>query len=494
MTQTTHTPPTSSTPQTPSTPQPAASTQTSAGAPAGSTPATSYSVPAPSGYSSPASPTPLSYAASARHQRRAHQVIPGAAHTYAKGDDQYPEGMAPVIVRGQGAHVFDLDGNDLIEYGSGVRSVTLGHGYKPVCDAAARTMCDGTNFARPAAIELAAAEKMLELLPRAEMIKFGKNGSDAVSGAVKIARAYTGRERVAVCGDQPFFSVDNWFIGTTPMASGIPSSEKSRTHAFRHNDLASVQALFDAYPGEIAAVVTEAQTHEPPPPTYLHDLQELCHRNGALMVLDETITGFRWHNGGAQGLFDFTPDLSTFGKAMANGFAVSALLGRREYMRLAGTEQTDRERCFVLSLTHGAETHALAACMATIQTYQTRDVIGEMVRQGDRLRRGVEAVIAQTHTGDYFHTFGRSCLLLFATLDPAGQRSQPYRTLFMQEMLKHGIIAPNFVVGAAHTNDDIDRTIEATRESLIVYRRAIDEGVEKYLVGRPVKPVFRSRN
>jgi len=436
----------------------------------------------------------LSFAKSIAHQRRAHALIPGGAHTYAKGDDQYPENMCPVITRGRGAHVWDLDGNEFIEYGAGVRSVTLGHGYKPVCEAACQAMIGGTNFARPAAIELEAAEKMLGMIPTAEMIKFGKNGSDAVSGALKIARAYTGREMVMVCGDHPFFSVDDWFIGVTAMNAGIPDWATKQTVKFKYNDLASAQALFNQYPNQIACIITEAETGEPPKPNFLHDLQELAHKNGALFVLDETITGFRWDNRGAQGMYNLTPDLSTFGKGMANGFSVSALLGRREYMELAGISQKERERCFVLSLTHGAETPGLAACMATIDAYHATDPIGTMVHQGGKLRDGLKQIIAVKGLTDFIPITGKPQLVMFGTLDEKHERSQPYRTLFLQELLKRGIISPSFVVSAAHSDSDIEMTIEAVGEACDVYKHALNDGIDKYLVGRPVQPVFRKWN
>ena len=428
------------------------------------------------------------------HQMRAHQIIPGAAHTYAKGDDQFPEGMCPVIARGQGCHIWDIDGNEFIEYGAGVRSITLGHGFKPVCDAAYQAMLNGTNFVRPAEIELRAAERMLEVIDHADMVKFGKNGSDAVSGAVKIARAYTGREMVAICGDQPFFSVDDWFMGTTAMNAGIPEYAKQQTVKFKYNDLPSVQALFDQYPSQIACLILEAETVELPQPNYHHDLQELAHKNGAILILDETVTGFRWHIGGAQKFYNFVPDLSTFGKGMANGFSVAALCGKREYMRLAGTEHTDRERCFVLSLTHGAETSGLAACIATIDAYEEIDACGIMARQGAKLQAGLRQVIEGNDVADYFQIMGRPWLTFFATMDQTKQRSQSFRTLFIQEIMKRGIVAPSFAVSAAHGDADIQRTVEAVGEALGVYRRAIDEGVEKYLVGRSVQPVFRKYN
>lgn len=436
----------------------------------------------------------LEMSRSVDHQSRAHRLIPGAAHTYAKGDDQFPEGLCPVIRRGEGCRVWDLDGNAFIEFGAGVRSITLGHGYKPVCDAAYQAMLDGTNFVRPAEIELAAAEAMLGMIDGADMVKFGKNGSDAVTGALKLARAYTGRDKVAVCSDQPFFSVDDWFIGTTAMNSGIPESTQAQTLKFKYNDLADAAALFERHPGEIACLILEAETIEPPATAYLHRLQALCHEHGAVFILDETITGFRWHRSGAQKLYNLRPDLSTFGKAMANGFSVSALCGKRDIMRLAGTEHTDRERCFVLSLTHGGETSSLAACIATIRAYQETDVVGVLERQGNRLKMGLAQVTADLELGEHFLVTGRPQLLLYATLDATKQRSQPFRTLFLQELIKNGVLAPNFVVNAAHTDAAIDQTIDAVAASLRVYRQALEDGVEHFLVGRPVKPVFRKFN
>src|SRR5579859_7211488 len=146
-------------------------------------------------------------------QRKSHAIIPGGAHTYAKGDDQYPEQAPGFIARGEGCRVWDIDGNEFIEYGMGVRSVTLGHNYRPVADAVVRHLDLGLNFVRPHRLELAAAERLVELIPSAEMVKFGVNGSDVTSAAVRLARAYTGRDLVAVCSDQPFFSTDDWFMG-----------------------------------------------------------------------------------------------------------------------------------------------------------------------------------------------------------------------------------------------------------------------------------------
>ena len=262
-------------------------------------------------------------------QPKAHALIPGGAHTYAKGDDQYPEQAPSFIARGKGCHVWDIDGNEFIEYGMGLRAVGLGHAFEPVLQAAYKQMQLGSNFTRPAKIEVDAAEALLEIVDGADMVKFAKNGSDVTTAAVKLARAYTGRDLIAICGDQPFFSTDDWFIGTTEMDAGIPEAVAKLTLKFRYNDLASLADLFDQHPGKIACVVMEAETATAPTPGYLTQVKHLCEQRGAVLIFDEMITGFRWHIGGAQKFHGVVPHLSTFGKAMGNGFAVSALAGER---------------------------------------------------------------------------------------------------------------------------------------------------------------------
>src|SRR5215475_887787 len=203
----------------------------------------------------------------------AHRLIPGGSHTYAKGDDQYPEQAPGFIAKGKGCHVWDLDGNEYIEYGMGLRAVTLGHAYDPVVEAAYREMRLGTNFSRPAKIEVHLAEAILEVIDGADMVKFAKNGSDVTTAAVKLARAYTGRDLVAICGDHPFFSVDDWFIGTTPMSAGIPAAIKALTVSFKYNDLDSLRALFDQHPNRIACVLFEAEAMTPPEPGFLAEVK-----------------------------------------------------------------------------------------------------------------------------------------------------------------------------------------------------------------------------
>jgi glutamate-1-semialdehyde 2,1-aminomutase len=433
-----------------------------------------------------------SYARSNEAQARLHEIVPGGAHTYARGSDQYPEWMAPVIVRGSGARVEDLDGNSYVEYGMGLRSVTLGHGYRPVVEAVAKAAADGISFSRPSIWELRAAEAFLDQVPGAEMVKFAKNGSDVTTAAVKVARAVTGRSLVAICGSQPFFSTDDWFIQTTAMRAGIPVEYHSTTVQFRFNDLDSVRDLLARHPGRVACVILEAATAlSEPQPGFLEGLRALADEDGFLLIFDEMITGMRWSSAGAQAVYGVTPDLSTWGKAIGNGFPISALAGRRDVLECGGLN-TDAPRVFLLSTTHGPEVVSLAAYLAVLEAYREHDVIGTMERQGAKLADAVNRASAAQGLQDHVAAIGRPSCLVFTTRDAEGRPSQEYRTLFLQELLDRGVLAQSFVISAAHTDDDIAETVAAVSEALEIYGRAIaDRTTDGWLRGRPVAPALR---
>ncbi len=435
----------------------------------------------------------MQFTKSLQLQKRFNDTIPGGSHTYAKGDDQFPEFMPPYIERGKGCHIWDIDGNEFIEYGMGLRSVTLGHGFEPIVEAAHKQMQIGNNFVRPARIELECADEFLSVIDGADMVKFSKDGSDANNGAVKLARAHTGRDLVAVCSNHPFFSVDDWFIGITPMSAGIPEAVKKMTVKFCYNDMESVEKMFAEYPGQIACVILEAEKYAPPLDNFLHKLKEEAHKNCALFILDEMITGFRWHLGGAQKMYDIQPDLSTFGKALGNGFAISALAGKREFMELGGLHHK-KERVFLISTTHGAENHALAAAIANIKFFKENQVVERLDEQGRKLKEGVNKASTELGIFDHIKILGPNCCSVYGTKDQDGFPSQPFRTLFIQECMKRGLLMPSSIVSYSHSDQDIEETIERMAEAMVVYKHALDEGVEKYLVGRPVSPVFRKFN
>ncbi len=434
----------------------------------------------------------MNFTRSRELQERLRKVIPGGGHTYAKGPDQFPEESPGVLMRGTGCHVWDADGNEFIEYGMGLRAVTLGHAYPPVVEAVRNSLSLGTNFTRPAAIELECAERFLEIIDGADMVKFTKDGSTADTAALKLARKLTGRDLVAICAEHPFFSYDDWFISTTTMDGGIPANVLPDTLRFHYNDPESLAALFASHPGRIAAVFLEPERTVPPAPGFLERVRALCTEHGAMLVFDEMIAGFRWHVGGAQKAYGVVPDMSTFGKAVANGFSVSAICGKRELMRL-GSREREQDDVFLLSTTHGAEVCSLAASIATMAVYRSEPVVEHLHRQGERLSHGIKQVAARHGLERHFELSGRACNLLYGTKGADGKPSQAFRTLFLQETIRRGVLMPSLVVSYSHTDEDVDKTIDVIDQSLAVYARALEDGVARHLIGPASRTVFDRR-
>lgn len=423
-----------------------------------------------------------------------NRLIPGGAHTYSRGDDQYPSNAPPILERGKGAYVWDADGNKFLDYGMGLRAVTLGYDYDSVSEAAIAEIHKGNNLTRASLTEYHAAKLITEIIPCAEMVKFGKNGSTITSAAVKLARAYTQRKYIAMCSDHPFFSYDDWFIGTTPMKKGIPEEVTSLGLTFHYNDISSLQVLFDEYPNQIAAVILEPATYIPPKDNFLHKVKEVCKKNDTVFILDEMITGFRWHLQGAQKYYDVLPDLATFGKGMANGFSLAALAGKREIMELGGILKEGAERVFLISTTHGAEMCALGAFIKTMEVYKEKNVVDHLWKYGQDLLKGMNAISGELGLENYFSAEGYACSPVFFTNDKNGKPSMEFRTLFSQEMIKNRVLIPCIALSYSHGEKELGMTLNAVRNSLKVYKQALENGIEKYLKGRVIKPVFRKFN
>lgn len=435
-------------------------------------------------------------------KKRLHAVIPGGAHTYSRGDDQFPSNAPSILERGEGAYVFGPDGRKYLDYGMGLRSVNIGYGNKEIADACYEEIIKGNNLTRASVTELESAELLASLIPSVDMVKFAKHGSTITTAAVKLARAFTGRKFIAIPAEQPFFSFDDWFIGSTVISKGALVEAASYTLKFNYNNLDSLKELFDKYPGQIAGVMLEPATTLKPyehstidgKGNFLHDVRSLAHKNGSLFILDEMITGFRWHLKGAQTYFDVEPDLCTFGKAMANGFAVAALGGKREFMSIGGILDEGKERIFLTSTTHGAEMSALGAFKKTIEILQRDSVIDHFWNYGDKLINGMNAIASDQGIGDYFFVEGYPCSPNFITRDKECQSSMAMRTLFAQEMITNGILMPYIAMSFAHQDSELDHTLSAVESSLKVLAKALESGVEKYLRSPIIKPVFRKYN
>ena len=428
------------------------------------------------------------------YSERARKLIPGGAHTYSKGDDQFPNNAPKIIERGKGSKLWDVDGNKYQDLAMSLGTVTLGHAYEPVLEAVRAELNKGVNFCRPAMIEGELAELLVDTIPSAEMVKFGKNGSDAVTAAVKLARAYTGREYIARCESDPFNSIHDWFIGSTVINRGVPECVRDLTLKFKYNDLESCKALFDRYPSGIACFIFEPISFESPEEGFLEKLKQLCEDNGALLIFDEVVSGFRFAVGGAQEVTGVVPHLSAFGKAMANGFSVSALVGQTEFMRLGGIEH-DEERLFLLSTTHGGETHSLAAAIATIKEIREKNIINHFEWVGNYLQEGVRNITKELGVEQMIKPFGYSVKPGFAFFDINGEPSSASRTLFLQETCARRLLMPYVVPCYSHSKSDLDFSLECIRNAVQVMKDAAEgPGMEAVLDCPEIKPVFRKYN
>ena len=424
-----------------------------------------------------------------------HDLIPGGAHTYSKGEDQFPYNAPAAITHGKGGYVWDLDGNRYLDCSMGLTSVCIGHGYEPVAQAVCEAAYAGTNFQRPAAIEMEAARLFLETVESGEMVKFAKNGSTVTTAAIKLARAYTGRNRVAIAREHPFFSYDDWFIATTPCDRGIPADVRAGTAAFGYNDIASVEALLADRNHDIACLLMEPVKFDPPKDNFLQKVAALCRDAGVLLILDEMISGFKWSLNGAHNYFAVKPDLSTWGKGIANGFSACALTGRAEIMELGGIRREGEDKLFLISTTHGAETTGLAAMIATIKAFKEHGMIESNWARGELLRQRLEQVVGRHGLESSLKVIGYPCLLALVCRNPQGAPDDAFRTLMMQEMITRGVLFQGlFYPTWSHQQPEIDLLVEAFDESCAVYRHALDRGdTAGLLVGRPAKPVFRKK-
>jgi len=427
------------------------------------------------------------------YKERLEKVIPGGAHTYSRGSDQYPLNAPQILAKGEGAYVWDDRGQKYLDFGMALRAITIGYGYKPVAEAAIREIYNGNNLTRPSLIELEAAEILCNLIPWVDMVKFAKNGSTVTTAAIKLSRAYTGKKMVARCLQHPFFSFDDWFIGDTPMDNGIPEEGKKLTVHFNYNDISSLELLFDQYPNQIACVMLEPATTEEPKDNFLHKVKDLCHKNGAVFVLDEMISGFRWNIQGACKYYNIVPDLVTYGKGMANGFSVAALGGKREIMELGGLNH-DKERVFLISTTHGAEMCGLGAFVETVKQYKKIGVVDQIKESGSSLISGMNEIAKELGLSDYFKVIGTPYSPNYMTYDKNKEISLPLRTLFSQEMIKRGVLMPWIAMSWSHKQTEIEIALEAIHASLKVYKDALDSGVNNFLIGPSIKPVFRKYN
>ena len=404
---------------------------------------------------------------------KAEQLIPCQTQTFSKGPDYFPKGAYPVYLqRGQRGQVWDVDGNRYVEFICGLGAVTLGYNYPAVNEAIMRQLQDGIIFSLPHPLEVRLAELLTEIIPCAESVRFSKTGSEVTSAAIKAARAYTGNYGIAHWG---YHGWHDWYSIVSDRPKGIPPIYKNFIHTFEYNNIESLERIFFLNNGvtrKIAAVIMEPVTFTPPKDNFLQDVKDLTHKNGAVLIFDEMATGFRMALGGAQEYFRVTPDLATFGKGIANGMPISAVVGKREIMEMF----EERNEVF-FSTTFGGECLSLAAAIATIEEMRQKDVISYIWNLGRKLMREVNRISG-------LKAVGYPCRPMIVMENETPES----KSLLMAELAKRGILIHSGALNLcySHTDDDIDRLIWA----LTVSMREIKEGKVR-LEGQVAKMSFR---
>ncbi|MBU1131470.1 aminotransferase class III-fold pyridoxal phosphate-dependent enzyme [Patescibacteria group bacterium] len=417
--------------------------------------------------------------------KKVSEMIPLASQTFSKSYLQYIKGQAPLfITHGQGSKVWDVDGNQYIDFINGLLSVILGYQYQAVDLAIKKQLKKGINFSLPSPLEYELARLLIKLIPCAEMVRFGKNGSDVTTGAVRLARAVTEREHVCVCG---YHGWHDWYIGSTARKLGVPKSTRAMTHSFTYNDINSLKNIFKRYKNKIAAVIMEPMSYVEPKDNFLQKVKSLTNQNGALLIFDEIITGFRYPLGSAQKYFKVIPDLATFGKSMANGMPIAALVGRKKYMKKVND--------IFYSFTFGGETLSLAAAIATIQELKKQKVIQNIWKKGRYLQNKTNQLLKQNGLGDLIKVQGKPCWQVFIISDTKKYSGLEIKTYLQQEILQSGILwYGQHNISFSHTISDINKLLLVYKKIFPELRRLIDQDkLKEHLKGQPISNIFKIR-
>ncbi|KKQ18165.1 MAG: Aminotransferase class-III [Berkelbacteria bacterium GW2011_GWA1_36_9] len=415
--------------------------------------------------------------------QKAQKLIPSGTQTLSKAPNQFVFGVSPIFLqKGKGAYVWDVDGNKYLDFVMALGPITLGYDYPAVTSAVTTQLHEGTIFTLPHPKETELAELLVDIIPCAEMVRFGKNGADATSAAIRAARAYTGRNHFAYCG---YHGYQDWFAVTTQRNKGIPKILKQFAHTFEFNNLKSLADIFAKNPKKISAVIMEIPGQEPAD-NFLQDVIDLTRKNGAVFILDEIVTGFRYALGGAQEYYKIKPDLACFGKGMANGLPISAVVGKKEIMREFGE--------VFFSTTFGGDTLALAASTATIGELKKKKAIEHFWKLGlywkDSFNKMAKEIGVSASVG------GHGPRTHFEFRDEDGKESLILKSLFLQETVKRGILfgGPIFI-SLSHKKSDIDKTLSVCETALKIIKKAMEsKNTKKYLKGEPIGEVFRKRD
>ena len=428
---------------------------------------------------------PKSYENSERLLKRAELCIPLGTQTFSKSRTQFPYGISPYFIeRGKGSHVWDVDGHEYIDFINGLGAITLGHCDPDVTAAVQLQITKGTIFSLADPIEMLVAEKIIEMVPCAQKVRFGKNGSDATAGCVRLARAYTGRDHILSCG---YHGWQDWYIGSTPRNRGVPKSTQALTHTFEFNNIESLKRKLKELDGEVAGVILEPMNTTFPKDGFLEDVKKLTHDNGAVLIFDEVVTGFRHANGGAQEYFGVVPDLVALGKGLSNGYPLSAIAGSSKIMDLL-------EEVY-FSFTAGGETLSLAAALASLKKIQTEDVIKKVSLKGDRLNNSVRQLIAASGLDHILSINGHPAWSFLQIKDHESFDQSVIKTFFMQEMMDKGVLClGSHLLTYAHSDEDIDVMVKAYSSFITKLKHGLEnKSLIKMLRCDVLRPLFKVR-
>lgn len=417
--------------------------------------------------------------------RKIHKIIPLASQTFSKSYLQFIKGQAPLFVtHAKGARIWDVDRHEYIDFINGLLAVSLGYQYPAVDKAIKKQLERGISFSLSSPLEYELAQLLIKHIPCAEMVRFGKNGSDVTAGAIRLARAVTGREHILVCG---YHGWHDWYIGSTTRNLGVPKSTQVMTHKFEYNNIASLEKIFRRYRGKIAAVIMEPMSYEEPRDSFLQKVKQLTHQHGALLIFDEVVTGFRCSLGGAQKYFRVTPDLATFGKSMANGMPISALVGKRRYMRVI-------EDIFY-SFTFGGEALSLVAAIATIKEMERKKVIEYCWKLGKYLTDETNELISKHGLEAVLKLKGMPFWQVLV-VSPYGKFSDlEIKSFLQQEILQAGFLwYGQHNLNFSHTKEDIDALLRAYDRVFAELKDLLENGkLRSRLLGKPITNIFRVR-
>ena len=417
--------------------------------------------------------------------RRAEKIIPAGTQTFSKGVNQFVTGFAPkYLQRGKGAYVWDADGNKFLDYVMGCHPIILGYADQDVNSAVIEQLELGSTFSLANELEVDVTELLIETIPCAEAARFGKNGADVTSVAVRIARAVTGRDHIAYCG---YHGWHDWYIANTDLNSGIPKFNEQLAHSFTYNNLDSLEQIFKQNKGKVACVIMEPLTVLEPEDNFLHKVKEMAHHHGALLIFDEIITGFRFSLGGAQELTGVTPDLAAFAKAISNGVPLSAIVGKKEYMFAL-------EKTF-FSFTYGGDCIGLSAAKACIPKIRREKVPDHLNEVGSLLKDNFNKLADQYGLTEFTRCVGYPCRTV-VTFDGQGRfDSLEMKSYFQQELLRRGILWAGYhALSFSHQREDIEMMLNAFEDVMKLFKKIVDgsQSLRSFIEGEPVKPVFRN--